>query len=101
MSYNLSILNEAQLKTASKDQLVSVFNQISKVKQEIEKNLMDQRIQIETKQNELNKLSSEIQEKFQTASIEELENLKQTKINELSGLGEKLKSLINKEVKND
>ena len=89
---SLSILNEDQLKSASKDQLVSLFNQMNSIKQNMEKQLLDLRVQIETKQNEYKKLSDEIQEKFQTSSIEELESLRQIKIGELAKLGENLKA---------
>lgn len=90
---NLIIFDESQLKNASKDQLISLFNQIDATKKNVDQQLMNNKVQLNTCQNEYDKLMNEIQTQFGTTSIEGLETLKQTKIEELAKLGQELKTV--------
>lgn len=94
MLNNLLILDEQQLKAASKDQLFTLFNQIESVKKTMEQQLVDTRVQLETKQNEYNSLLGEIKEKFGAATVEDLEAIKQKKVLELAQIGQELRNRI-------
>lgn len=99
---NLQILNEEQLKVASKEQLSIIFNNIHKIKADLDQQNMNAKIQLETKQNEFNMLLANIKENFGVSSIEELRNLKNIKITELANLGLQLQSnLAGGEVNNE
>lgn len=96
----LPILDEEQLKTANKETLGALFNQISDLKDQLGKQALDVRVQLETKQNEQTALCNEVKERFGTVSINDLEALKQEKIKTVVELGEKLRILKENGVQN-
>ena len=95
MFKDLMLLNEEQLKVASKEQIVAIFNKLNTTSQALEKELVNLRVTSETKQNESNKLVAEIQAEYGVTSIVELENLRAEKIHTLAQLGAELEILIN------
>lgn len=90
---DLPILDEGQLKKASKEQLSQVFNQINNLKGQLSEQALGARVQLETKQNEYDALCAEVQEKFGTVSVDELNSLKDEKISKLVELGQSLHTL--------
>jgi hypothetical protein len=94
MLENIQILNEEQLKSASKEQITNIFTQLNKTSESLSSQLINLRVTLETKQNELNSLLKEIESKYGVISIESLEQLKQEKVNELVKLGNELKENI-------
>lgn len=90
---DLPILDEGQLKGASKEQLSQVFNQINNLKGQLSEQALGARVQLETKQNEYDKLCKEVQNKFGTVAVDELNNLKENKISKLVELGQSLQAL--------
>lgn len=92
---NLPILTEQQLRESTKDQLSVIFNQIHSIKSKLDQENMNLKIQLETKQNELNSILSKIKDDFGVSSIEDLKNLKEIKINQLASLGLQLQSKVN------
>jgi len=94
---NLGLWDENQLKGASKEQLTSMFNQLTNVKNDIATKNMNLRVSLETKQNERGNLLKTIQDKYSVNSIEELDVLRQGMITKISDLSNKLKGLLQEE----
>lgn len=88
---NLVILNEEQLKSASKDQLAGIFTQLENLKKKIDSELITTRVTLESKQADRDKLVKENKVQFGVSSIEELTCLRDEKIKKLTELGEALK----------
>ncbi len=88
---DLVILNEEQLRGASKEQLAGIFNQLESMKKKIDSELISTRVTLESQQAEKDRLIEENRSQFGVSSIEELNILRDKKIKELSDLGEALK----------
>ena len=97
---DLPILDENQLKIASKDQLSQLFSRISTLRGNLNEQALGAKVQLEAKQTEYDSLCKEVQEKFGTVSVDKLEVLKQEKIFKLVELGRSLNELKNQGVTN-